>query len=223
MKRIIRLTERDLTRMVKRVLLETPFVSKCIKGNCKGGYGIEKDDGYEYKGNFDKLGWFTGYGVLTLSSGGVYKGNFKNGGPGGYGVFTNKNGRVFKGTFGGGTQWVFVSGPDPKNKQFERTNIGDLENIKKDDVIISCPKPPNNVNTIKSDIDKNYEYVKYNGEELYDMVSIGCWWAKNIKTGNWFNLTELVKTKPEIQKSIDKLNKDILNYSEKTRYKYKWQ
>lgn len=46
--------------------------------------------------------------------------------------------------------------------------------------------------------DKNYMYHKD--------TSGSCWWAKNKKNNKIFNLTELVKTKPNIQSSIDKLN-----------------
>lgn len=57
-----------------------------------------------------------------------------------------------------------------------------------------CKEPTAPTHRYKND--KNYQYAK----------SGDCWWAKNITNNKWFNLTELVKTKPKVQSSIDKLN-----------------
>ena len=54
---------------------------KCIKGNCKNGYGIlSGSDGRKYEGNFEN-GKFHGKGIHTWPSGKIikYEGNYKNG------------------------------------------------------------------------------------------------------------------------------------------------
>ena len=58
----------------------------------------------------------------------------------------------------------------------------------------NCVKPTEPTHRYKND--RNYQYAK----------SGDCWWAKNINNNKWFNLTELVKTKPNFQVSIDRLN-----------------
>ena len=62
-----------------------------------------------------------------------------------------------------------------------------------------CKEPTEPTHRYKND--RNYQYAK-SGE---------CWWAKNINNKKWINLTKLVKTKPNIQISIDKLDKGLEN------------
>jgi hypothetical protein len=68
----------------------------------------------------------------------------------------------------------------------------DLDKVTKNKT--ECKQPTEPTHRYKDD--KNYRYAK----------SGDCWWAKNINNGKWFNLTELVKTKPNIQISLDRLN-----------------
>jgi hypothetical protein len=224
MKRIIRLTESDLTRIVKRILNEAPTkVNGCIKGDCQNGYGekiIQNSgsdnqtgygdrDGYTYKGNF-KNGMFDGYGVKKLNTGGTFKGHFKESDviANSYGTFTNNKGRTFNGRwkeFLGLLTYMIPS--EPQNKQYGNQTIYDLENIKKEESVDTkkCKPPLDNI-WVKSSLDKNYEYN--NGGSF----GLGpCWWARNVKNGKVFNLTDLAKTNPNIQKSIDILNKEYLN------------
>jgi hypothetical protein len=256
MKKIIRLTESDLTRIVKKVLKEQslsdlgklPKTSKnkdpkCKKGDCKNGYGEHywdndnyykgnykngQFDGYGelkrsksgptdesgygdvngdlYKGQF-KNGDENGYGTLKLDTGGVYKGNFDRGAGEGYGVFTNRYGRVFKG------RWMSAAGftilkvaSEFENKQYGNMNIYDLENVGQFEDLETkkCVVPPTGL-WLTADFDKNYEYE--NGGKEFGF----CWWARNVNNGKVFNLSELVKTNPKIQKSIDILNKEYLD------------
>lgn len=160
MKRIVRLTESDLTRIVKRVLTESTSEGKCIKGNCQGGYGH----------------------------------------------FLNKNGRLFKGQFTDLLNGYFKKSETEDNKQYEGLFIWeDLDKVKKDENINtkSCKNPFSNGSiNFKYTSDKNYEYNRGDYEEGF------CWWAKNIKNGKFFNLSDLAKTNPKIQSSINNLNRN---------------
>jgi hypothetical protein len=237
MKKIIRLTESDLTRIVKRIINEE-ITYKCVKGDCKNGYGEEKSSyGNYYKGYF-KNGQFNGIGKLTYGDGRTYEGDFKEDdedgygkitlptggfysgqvldGPDGYGKFTNKHGRVFKGkweTFAGDD---FLMVPDAANKEYGHQSIRDLENVKKDESFdVSKCKLPESTFWVKSKTDKNYEYANgyggyghLEGEET--PLNYGsCWWARNINTGKVFNISKIAKTNPKYQKSIDLLNKEF--------------
>jgi hypothetical protein len=73
-----------------------------------------------------------------------------------------------------------------------KIHIEDLDKITQSNTECAQPTVP----THKYKDDKNYQYAK----------SGDCWWAKNINNNKWFNLTELVKTKPNFQVSIDRLN-----------------
>ena len=225
MKKVIRLTESDLTRIIKRILNEAPTkVNGCIKGDCQNGYGEKiiqnggSDDqsgygdrnGYTYKGHF-KNGNFEGYGVIKLNTGGTFKGHFKDMDviDGSYGTFTNNKGRSFSGRweeFAGFITYMIPS--EPQNKQYGNQNIFDLENIKKEESVDTkkCKQPDETYIWLKSNLDKNYEY---NNGGMYGLGP--CWWARNVKNGKVFNLTDLAKTKPNIRKSIDILNKEFLN------------
>jgi hypothetical protein len=221
MKKIIRLTESDLTRIVKRILNEG-----CTKGNCKNGYGemsventndsttMGNRNGYTYKGQF-KNGKKEGYATVKFNNGGTFKGHFKDNEATGYGTFTNKHGRVFQGEWyglGGDLDVIKLkSTSQPENKQYGNQNIFGLDDIKKEETVDTTKcwyadpiKKPRD--WIASKTDKNYEYYAPIGNNM-------CWWTRNIKNGKIFNLTELAKTNPNIQKSIDKLNKDIGTYN----------
>lgn len=213
MKQVIRLTEQDLARIVKRVINEENLANPvCVKGDCKNGIGeLKFGSGSIYKGEFQNER-FRGYGVLKLDTGGIYKGQFPHSGMG-WGVFTNKHGRVFTG------QWDNLNTGDltlryrlpveNENKQYGLKLFQDLENIKKGQNVNvqKCRKPDDNEpNWVRNALDKNYEYFNSmnDNEEL-------CWWARNINTGKIFNLTKLSQTNPEILKSLDKLNKEFFN------------
>jgi len=230
MKKIIKLTESQLTNIIKRVISESNTKDpNCKKGDCKNGYGEYYDnnndyykgyyknggkDGYGeqkrsgnlYKGNFkndDK----NGYGTLKLNTGGVFKGNFRSGAGEGYGVFTNRYGRVFKGNWISAANFTILKvASEPENKQYGNMNIYDLENVKKSSNLDTkkCVQPPSDIIWIKSKTDKNYEYV--NGGQEFGF----CWWTRNITNGKVFNLSELAKTNPKIQQSINTLNKEYL-------------
>jgi hypothetical protein len=258
MKKVIRLTESDITRIVSQVLNEQSLSNlgklvatsktkypKCEKGDCKNGYGeyfYNKNnyykgnykngefDGYGelkdegsgpddispndisgygtvngslYKGQF-KNGSKNGYGVEILDTGGVYKGNFRSGAGEGYGVFKNRYGKVFKGIWSSAANFTILKvASEPENKQYGNMNIYDLDTIEKSSTIETkkCVVPTNSIWRF-SYFDKNYKYY-YGGKDFGF-----CWWARNVNNGKVFNLSELVKTNPKIQKSIDILNKE---------------
>lgn len=217
MKQVIRLTEQDLARIVKRVINEENLAHPvCVKGDCKNGIGeLKFGSGSIYKGEFQNEK-FRGYGVLKLDTGGIYKGQF----PGsdsamGWGVFTNKHGRVFTG------QWNnFMTGDltlryrlpvENENKQYGLLLLEELENIKKGQKVNvqNCKKPEDDDDWVTSTLDKNYEY--YNSSPDPTKEETSCWWARNINNGKIFNLTKLSQTNPKILKSLDKLNKEFFN------------
>ena len=180
---------------------QRPKKTGCIKGNCENGEGTYKwSTGEVYKGQW-KDGKLNGQGIYKWKDGTVYEGQWKDGkknGQGtnkwpdkavyvgqykddflhGEGTYTNPNGEKFSGTWVDGT----LDGKSPE----------DLDKITQSNTECTQPTEP----THKYKDDKNYQYAK----------SGDCWWAKNINNNKWFNLTELVKTKPNFQISIDRLN-----------------
>ena len=83
-------------------LLYEKIVDKCIKGDCKNGYGaMTYPNGAKYVGNF-KDNKRNGYGTLTHSNGAKYVGNFKDDLPNGYGDITFSNGSKYVGNFKNG-------------------------------------------------------------------------------------------------------------------------
>jgi hypothetical protein len=200
--------------------------SKCIKGNCENGQGtsnlengseytgqwkdgkqngegtVKHKNGSEYTGQW-KDGKINGQGTVKYKDGNVYVGQWKNNRFDGQGTFKFTTGAVYVGHFldgqfhGQGTYTNpngvkssgFWWGGELKGKSFD-----DLDKIKQKGNKTGCVQPTKPTHKYK--YDKNYQYAK----------SGNCWWVKNINNNKWFNLTELVKTKPNIQKSIDKLN-----------------
>lgn len=211
MKQVIRLTEQDLARIVKRVINEANTKDPvCVSGDCKNGIGeLKYSSGETYKGQF-KNGEYSGYGVLKINTGGIYKGQFTDATYGGYGIFTNKHGRVFTGTWdnlGTGPHSRRYRVPaETENIQYGFRDLERLEDIKKGQNVNvqNCIKPDDSRNWARSASDKNYEY--YNNE--FDMEGEHCWWARNINNGKIFNLTKLSQTNPKILKSLVKLNKE---------------
>lgn len=133
---------------------------------------------------------------------GTYTGDMVGAHMDGQGTFTNKNGVVFSGTWeAGAADDDFIKSNSEENKQWEGYRVSELAEIQKDQNSnkSSCTKPHlESKSWFSYPGDKNYMYHK-------DTSGI-CWWAKNKKNNKIFNLTELVKTKPNIQSSIDKLN-----------------
>ena len=150
----------------------------CLQGDCKNGQGTYKwSSGTVYEGQW-KDGKKNGQGTAKYSDGGVYEGQYKDDKRNGQGTYTNINGVKSSG--------VWVDGKlDGKTPE-------DLDKITQSNT--ECAQPTEPTHRYKDD--KNYRYAK----------SGDCWWAKNINNNKWFNLTELVKTKPDIQISIDRLN-----------------
>jgi hypothetical protein len=160
------------------------------KFNGKGTY--KWPDGSVYTGQY-KNNKRDGQGTFKDSDKTVYKGQWKDGEKNGQGTYKNKNGVKFSGI------WV--------NGALNGKGAGDLDKIKPTKKLSNNATEPNNAQSNSNCVqptepthrfknDKNYQYAK-SGE---------CWWAKNITNNKWFNLTELVKTKPKFQSSIDKLN-----------------
>ena len=119
-----------------------------------------------------------GQGTKKYSDGTVYEGLWKDDKRNGQGTYTNINGVKSSG--------IWVDGKlDGKTPE-------DLDKITQSNTECAQPTEP----THKYKDDKNYQYAK----------SGDCWWAKNINNNKWFNLTELVKTKPNFQVSRDRLN-----------------
>ena len=125
-----------------------------------------------------KDNYSNGQGTYTYPNGAQLTGTYKNNMMDGKGTYTNKNGVKSSGTWVDGK----LDGKSPE----------DLDKITQSNT--ECKQPTEPTHRYKDD--KNYQYAK----------SGDCWWAKNINNNKWFNLTELVKTKPKIQSSIDKLN-----------------
>ena len=190
--------------------------SGCFQGNCENGSGAYKyENGDVYNGEW-KDGKRNGSGDCKYSDGDSYTGQWKDNKKNGQGTFKDSDGTVYTGQFkeslynGQGT-YTNINGV-----KFSGIWINDLLNGKGSydlDKIKPTKKPSNNAtepNNAQSNLncvqptepthryknDRNYQYAK-SGE---------CWWAKNITNDKWYNLTKLVKTKPKVQSSIDKLN-----------------
>lgn len=119
-----------------------------------------------------------GQGTKKYSDGTVYEGLWKDEKRNGEGTYTNINGVKSSGVWVDGK----LDGKTPEDlDKLTQSNTG-------------CTQPTEPTHRYKDD--KNYRYAK----------SGDCWWAKNINNNKWFNLTELVKTRPDIQISIDRLN-----------------
>ena len=114
MKKVIRLTESDLVRIVKSVINENYGTITFTDGSkYNGEYYLDSDgktkiyngygtytwpDGTEYVGDF-KDGILNGYGTKTSTAGNKYVGYFKDGFPNGYGNYTYADGRKYLGNF----------------------------------------------------------------------------------------------------------------------------
>ena len=178
---------------------------KCT-GNCKDGEGTYKlADGNEYTGEF-KDNNFNGKGTYKLADGGEYTGEFKDNNFNGEGTYKFEDGAVYTGewkedkTNGQGT-YTNINGVKSSGNwvdgKLNGKSFHDLDEIKQSGTQTNsgdCKEPTAPTHRYKND--RNYQYAK----------SGDCWWAKNITNNKWFNLTELVKTKPKVQSSIDKLN-----------------
>jgi hypothetical protein len=108
-------------------LLYEKIVDKCIKGDCKNGYGaMTYLNGDKYVGNF-KDGKQNGYGTYTFSGGDKYVGNFKDDYFNGYGTFTFSNGSKYVGNFKNGLHNGYgtytFSGGDKYVGEFKYNNI----------------------------------------------------------------------------------------------------
>ena len=195
--------------------------SGCFQGDCENGSGAYKySNGNVYNGEW-KDGERNGSGDYKNSDGGVYTGQWKDDYKNGQGTFKDSDGTVYTGQFkessynGQGTytniNGVKFSG-NWVNDKLEGKGPYDLDKIKPTkkpsnnatepnnaQSNLNCVKPTEPTHRYKND--RNYQYAK----------SDECWWAKNINNKKWINLTKLVKTKPNIQISIDKLDKGLEN------------
>lgn len=152
--------------------------TECIDGDCENGQGTYKfPSGAVYEGQW-KDDKFNGQGTYKWLDGAAYEGEWKDGKKNGQGTYTNPNGVKSSGT------WL--------DGKLDGKSLDDLDKITQSNT--ECVQPTEPTHSYKDD--KNYLYAK----------SGDCWWAKNINNNEWFNLTELVKTKPKIKNSIDRLN-----------------
>jgi hypothetical protein len=190
--------------------------SGCLQGDCVNGSGAYKfTDGTVYNGEW-KDGKRNGSGDCKYSDGDSYTGQWKDNKKNGQGTFKDSDGTVYTGQFkeslynGKGT-YTNINGVKFSgiwiNDLLKGKGSYDLDKIKPTKKLSNNATEPNNAQSNSNCVqptepthrfknDKNYQYAK-SGE---------CWWAKNITNDKWFNLTELVKTKPKFQSSIDKLN-----------------
>ena len=159
------------------------------KNGVKNGYGTETfSDGKKYVGNF-KDDVRSGYGTYTWTDGSKYVGEWKDNYANGYGTYTNTHGIEFSGN------WV--------NDELNGKSLSDLDKLTENN---NNNNNNNNQNTTTCDQPQKPLY-KYKDDKMYEYAKSGdCWWAQNVKSKKWFNLTELVKTRPNMQVSIDRLN-----------------
>ena len=131
----------------------------------------------------------------------VYSGKFKDGDLyNGIITFTSQDGNSKYSEVKDGVQGKLKDGEPPNNAIIDPNNaIIDSNNATVQTNSGDCKEPTAPTHRYKND--RNYRYAK----------SGDCWWAKNIINNKWINLTELVKTKPKVQSSIDKLDKGLEN------------
>jgi hypothetical protein len=205
----------------------------CIKGDCKNGYGTytypdgEKyvghfkngkqngygtytyPDGIKYVGNNKDDEW-SGYGTMTWPNGHKYAGNYKGSLRDGYGTYTYSDGRKYVGNFKAGEYGGYGTYTNIHGIKFSGNWVDDTLDGKStnelDELTENNNSNNNNQNTTTCDQPQKPLY-KYKDDKMYEYAKSGdCWWAQNVKSKKWFNLTELVKTRPNIQVSIDRLN-----------------
>jgi len=190
--------------------------SGCFQGDCKNGSGAFKySDGHIYNGEF-KDGNRNGQGTYKWPDGSLYTGQYKNNKRDGQGTYKDSDKTVYKG------QWK----DDEKNGQGTYKNkngvkfsgiwvngalngkrASDLDKIKPTKKINNNATEPNNAQSNSNCVQPTEPTHRFKNDRNYQYAKSGeCWWAKNITNDKWFNLTKLVKTKPKIQSSIDKLN-----------------
>ena len=183
----------------------------CITGDCidgKGTYKLtDRDDEYigEYTGEF-KDGKRNGQGTCKFADGDEYTGQWEDGNRNGQGTYKFADVGVYTGEWkedkiNGQGIYTNINGVKSSGNwvdgKLNGKGFNDLDEIKQSGAQNNpedCKEPTEPTHRYKND--KNYRYAK----------SGDCWWAKNINNNKWINLTELVKTKPKIQSSIDKLN-----------------
>ena len=130
----------------------------------------------------------------------VYSGKFKDGDLyNGIITFTSQDGNSKYSEVKDGVQGELKDGEPPNNSIIDPNNATNLNNATVQTNSGDCKEPTAPTHRYKND--RNYRYAK----------SGDCWWAKNIINNKWINLTELVKTKPKVQSSLDKLDKGLEN------------
>jgi len=205
----------------------------CIKGDCKNGYGTYTfPDGDKYVGHFkngkqngygtytfpDGIKYvgnhkdddFSGYGTMTWPNGHKYAGNYKGSLRDGYGTYTYSDGRKYVGNFKAGEYDGYGTYTNIHGIKFSGNWVDDTLDGKStnelDELTENNNSNNNNQNTTTCDQPQKPLY-KYKDDKMYEYAKSGdCWWAQNVKSKKWFNLTELVKTRPNMQVSIDRLN-----------------
>ena len=134
-----------------------------------------------------------GQGTYKWPDGSVYTGQYKDGVKNGQGTYKNKNGVKFSGI------WV--------NGALNGKRDGDLDKIKPTKKPSNNATEPNNAQSNLNCVKPTEPTHRYKNDRNYQYAKSGdCWWAKNIINDKWYNLTDLVNTKPKFQSSIDRLN-----------------
>ena len=111
MKKVIRLTESDLVKIVKRVIVEQSisygpytypdghkYVGRLENGKPNGEGVLNYTNGSKYMGSF-KDGKLNGYGTYTWDDTGEYVGDFKDDVINGYGTYTSNDGTKYVGEY----------------------------------------------------------------------------------------------------------------------------